>query len=88
MVKKIKKVPPRKIEITREGIKEVIGGAKFKLDKMVSGEWAAYRLQVEGLPEGIVTVTLGEEERALYDKVIRICRENTHKGLPIIRGTV
>ena len=78
----------KKPEITREEIKALLGGAKFTLKEVEASDWSAYRIVVDGLPEGIVTITLDEADRDLYDRVIRICRENTFKGLPIIRGEV
>ena len=84
------KKPPlvKKQEITRDEIKAVLGGAKFTLKEVKASDWSAYRIAVEGLPEGIVTVNLNEATRGLYDRVIRICRENTFKDFPIIRGDI
>ena len=94
MAKPKQKKPPivKKTEITREEIKGVLGGAKFTLKEVTSHAhpqpWKAYRIEVDGLPEGIVTVTLDEADRDLYDRVIQVCRTRTFKGLPIIRGEV
>lgn len=88
MAKQKKPAKVVKSDITREEIKAVLGGAKFTLKEVEASDWSAYRIAVEGLPEGVVTVTLGEAERGLYDRVIRICRENTFKGFQIIRGEV
>ena len=80
--------PSTKTDISRDEIKSILGTSKFTLKEVEASDWAAYRLNVERLPEGIVTVTLGEKDRGLYDRAISVCRNHTHKGLQIIRGEV